>query len=136
MSLAKRIGTIGMAVVAAVGPVASAAVPVAVVAAPVVVVSQVVDANTQKAEAVDWNRPSRLYNNTGSYWIKMYPVPRATNYPTNYSRPGSVFYMDCWQYGQSFAGNYLSTKWFYGYNGSWGYIHSSYVYNQITVPPC
>lgn len=122
MKLAKRTVVIGAALMA--------------LTAPAVVVTQVVDSTFQSAEAVDWNRPSRLYNNTGSYWIKMYPVPRATNYPTNSSRPNSVFYMDCWVYGQWFAGNYNTNIWFYGYNGSWGYINSSYVYNQISVRRC
>ena len=52
---------------------------------------------------------------------------------------GTSFRMTCWLWGQTFTGNYRSAKWFYGQEysrGSWGYIHSSYVLNQITVPRC
>ena len=136
MKLVKHIAAFGMALVTSVAPAMTVVVPAAVVAVPVTVISLVVDTNTQSADAaVNWNRPSRVYNNTGG-WIPMYPVPTKTNYPTNWTKPGSVFYMDCWVYGQSYAGSYISNIWFYGYNGNWGYINSSYVYNQISVPRC
>ena len=90
---------------------------------------------TESAQAVDWNRPSRVYNNTGG-WVPMYAAPTKMTYAVNWTKPGSVFYMHCWEYGQWYAGNYNTNKWFYGYNGNWGYINASYVYNQISVPLC
>ena len=86
-------------------------------------------------QAVDWSRPSRTDNWYGSYTAN-YPVPRATNYPNGWVKDHTAFYMHCWTDHAYFNGNYGSARWFYGYNGYWGYVHSSYVYNQIGVPHC
>ncbi len=51
-------------------------------------------------------------------------------------------YVTCYEDGGWATGNYRSNRWFLVYvhitNGttSWYYVHSSYVYNQITVPRC
>jgi hypothetical protein len=48
----------------------------------------------------------------------------------------------CWADGDSATGNYTSTRWFkvYVYNNGtgvqWSFVHSSYVYNQPSVPEC
>lgn len=87
------------------------------------------------AQAVDWNRPSKEYSSNGS-WIPIRPCPTTNCNPTGWVKSGSTFYMDCYTDFQWSYGNYWSNRWFYGYNGYWGYVHSSYVYNQISVPRC
>lgn len=52
---------------------------------------------------------------------------------------GTAFQMICWVDHQNFTGNYTSRRWFYGQEysrGSYGYVHSSYVFRQIRVPHC
>ena len=90
---------------------------------------------TESAQAVDWNRPSREYRNGGG-WIPIYPCPTTACNPTGWVKSGSTFYMDCYEDWQWYYGNYNSNRWFYGYNGYWGYVHSSFVYNQIGVRHC
>lgn len=87
------------------------------------------------AQAVNWSRPSKTDNWYGSS-TPNYPVPRATQYPNGWVKDGTAFYMHCYTDHSYFSGNYGSSRWFYGYNGYWGYVHSSYVFNQISVPRC
>lgn len=52
---------------------------------------------------------------------------------------GTKFAMRCWADHHGFTGNYYSRRWFYGQafnTGSWGWVHSSYVYYQKSVPHC
>ena len=52
---------------------------------------------------------------------------------------GTKFAMNCWTTHYGFNGNYWSNRWFYGQsyrNGSWGWVHSSYVYYQKSVRHC
>lgn len=95
----------------------------------------VAGATMNTAEAVDWNRPSWEYRNGGGY-IPIYPCPTTKCNPTGWVKSGSPFYMDCYTDFQYTTGNYGSSRWFYGYNGYWGYVHSSYVYYQISVRRC
>lgn len=87
------------------------------------------------AEAVDWNRPSRMYKHDGG-WMPVWGVPRGNSNPIGWVRHGTTFYMHCWTDNIWYHGNYGSHRYFYGYNGYWGYVHSSFVYNQIAVPRC
>lgn len=84
---------------------------------------------------VDWNRPSKQYKNDGG-WMPIRPCPTTACYPTGWVKSGSTFYMDCYEVKQYAVGNYGSSVWFYGYNGYWGYVHSSFVYNQRAVHYC
>jgi hypothetical protein len=55
-----------------------------------------------------------------------------TNWLGNGTGVGMAWWTDC----QWYAGNYVSPRWFFVYYwGNWaGWVHSSYVYNQIRVP--
>jgi hypothetical protein len=79
-----------------------------------------------------------LYNQYGDY-VPMRPAPTTQVYVRVWSRNSTQFRMTCWTYGERTYGNYSSDVWFYGQTyatGSWGYVHSSQVYYQWTVPRC
>ena len=45
--------------------------------------------------------------------------------------------MICWREGRTFVGNYKSSRWFYVVaDGAEGFIHSSWVEDQIAAPKC
>jgi hypothetical protein len=56
---------------------------------------------------------------------------------------GTAFRLICYGDTVNQKGNYYSPRWFYGYftlaTGGWKYytfVHSSYVYYQVSVPHC
>lgn len=56
-------------------------------------------------------------------------------YPAN----GTAIHMYCWADEGWYTGNYASNRWFVvsinGQPGQW-FIHSSYVYYQVSIPHC
>lgn len=84
---------------------------------------------------------SILYNQRGSYTNIYFAPTTNVNVKATVQNGtfGAKFNMSCWVYGQALTGNYYSSVWFYGQyfsTGSYGYVHSSYVYYQTTVPRC
>ena len=82
-----------------------------------------------------------VYNQRGGS-VPMYGVP--SDQPgvqvTYWLRQSSRFNMICWQDRSFYSyGNYWSNRWYYGQTfdgGHYGYVHSSWVYYQWTVPRC
>jgi len=49
------------------------------------------------------------------------------------------FRMECWADGRWYTGNYGTNRWFWGqtfYDGSWMWVHASYVWYQWGVRRC
>ncbi len=80
-----------------------------------------------------------VYNQRGNY-VPMYYAPTPYNINVKNWMPNSTrFNMRCYEDFQWFNGNYGSYRWYYGQafnTGQWGYVHSSYVYYQWSVPRC
>lgn len=73
------------------------------------------------------------------WWVPMQYGPTNAGYVQSWLKPSSRFKMICWTDYKGYTGNYYSVRWFWGqsyYNGSYGYVHSSYVYYQTAVPHC
>jgi hypothetical protein len=81
-----------------------------------------------------------LWNYKSPYYVPVRACPSTLCNPTGgWARNGTVFAMRCWVDYQWATGNYRSPRWFWGqsyHNGYWGYVHSSYVQRQVTVPRC
>jgi len=84
---------------------------------------------------------SILYNQYGSI-TKIYYAPNTklnVKATVKNGTFGAKFTMSCWVYGQAMTGNYYSSVWYWGQyfsTGDYGYVHSSYVYYQTSVPRC
>src|SRR5258708_4183107 len=79
-----------------------------------------------------------VYNQRGGS-IPMYGVPTTNSNVTYWLPQSSRFNMSCWTDWQWSYGNYWSNRWYWGQTfagGHWGYVHSSWVYYQWTVPRC
>ena len=79
-----------------------------------------------------------VYNQRGSYVPMMY-APTSNVGVQHWMRNSTRFDMRCWTDKQWFNGNYGSSRWFWGQaydTGSYGYVHSSYVYYQWGIPHC
>lgn len=94
-----------------------------------------------EAEPADAANPA-VYRNAGNHWTPMYGLPGGYrgDVVRVWMAPHERFQMQCWldvRYGTT--GNYYTRRWFAGWafgQGQWGYVHASYVYNQIRVPHC
>ena len=84
---------------------------------------------------------SILYNQSGKT-TKIYYAPNTKlNVKATVTNGtfGAKFIMACWVSGQAMYGNYQSSVWYWGQyfsTGAYGYVHSSYVYYQTSVPRC
>lgn len=58
--------------------------------------------------------------------------------PVGVTDGGTLYKMRCWRDGTSVTGNYTSQRWLLVSlrNGQEGYVHSSYVTNQVGTPSC
>jgi hypothetical protein len=79
-----------------------------------------------------------VYRQAGNHYTPLYGLPGA-NVVQAWLPPGNRFSMQCWtDLRYSSYGNYWSVRWFRGqaFTGHYGYVHSSYVYYQWSVPRC
>lgn len=77
-------------------------------------------------------------SNSGEYVPMRYAPTGEVNVKV-WMRNGTSFRMICWTDNKWYYGNYWSNRWFYGQEysqGSYGYVHSSQVINQIWVRRC
>jgi hypothetical protein len=88
------------------------------------------------ASAWWWTHPT-LYNKTGGY-IGMYYVPSVNSWVKVWLPSGDRFYEECYIDNQWYYGNYWTNRWFLGTDawGYYGYVHASYVSNQVSVRHC
>ena len=79
-----------------------------------------------------------VYNQAGGS-VPMYGLPGA-NVVTYWLPQSSRFNMSCYVDLRTYTyGNYWTNRWYYGQTfagGHWGYVQSSWVYYQWTVPRC
>jgi hypothetical protein len=79
-------------------------------------------------------------NVSGGAWLRA--QPNTGSYGIEYLYNDREVVMICWTDSQSVSppnSNYTSSRWFKvepTYDVNIGYVHSSFVYHQITVPHC
>ncbi len=86
------------------------------------------------AQASGW---ASIRSNTGGAWLRAQPTTAA--YGEEYLGNGTSVLMICWVDAQWATGNYASNRWFKvepAYDPTVGYVHSSLVANQASVPHC
>lgn len=79
-----------------------------------------------------------VYKQSGGS-VPMYYAPCNCTNVQQWLPQSSRFDMWCWTDHQWFNGNYGSSRWFRGqthHGGAVGFVHSSYVYYQTSVPRC
>jgi hypothetical protein len=77
-----------------------------------------------------------VYSPSG--WVPMRYCASPNCPVSSWQKSNTKFYMICYLDTQWADGNYWSNRWFQGIgaNGDWDWIHSSYVYYQISVRQC
>jgi hypothetical protein len=86
------------------------------------------------AAASGW---SAISSHSGGAWLRAQPT--TNSYGIEYLGNGTQVLMMCWIDAQWATGNYSSNRWFRvepAYDPNVGYVHSSLVANQVSVPHC
>jgi hypothetical protein len=86
------------------------------------------------AQASGW---ATIRSNSGGAWLRAQPT--TASYGQEYLGNVTSVLMICWIDAQWATGNYSSNRWFRvepAYDPAVGYVHSSLVANQVTVPHC
>jgi hypothetical protein len=79
---------------------------------------------------------SYTHNNNYSY-SELRNGPSGSNLVIANLYNNTTVTMQCYTDSSSWTGNYTSNRWFYVSAGSGaGWVHSSYVFSQISVPHC
>ena len=86
------------------------------------------------ANAAGW---ARISSNSGGAWMRTCPNTGCSG--ITYLGNGKDVMVFCWTDAQWATGNYSSNRWFYvnpSYDNRNGYVHSSLIANQPSVPRC
>jgi hypothetical protein len=100
----------------------------------VVAVGALTLAPGRSAQAAGW---AMIRSTSGGAWLRVQPT--TASYGQEYLGNGTSVLMICWVDAQWATGNYSSNRWFEvepAYDPAVGYVHSSLVANQVSVPHC
>lgn len=100
----------------------------------VVVSTALVAGPAVPAQAAGW---ATIRSASGGAWLRAQAT--TASYGQEYLGNGTSVLMICWVDAQWATGNYASNRWFEvepAYDPAVGFVHSSLVANQVSVPHC
>jgi hypothetical protein len=92
---------------------------------------------TASSASASYSGESTISSRSGGAWLRA--QPNTGSYGIEYLGNGTHVLMLCWIDAQWATGNYSSNRWFRvepAYDPNVGYVHSSLVANQVSVPHC